>query len=578
MLVASAPARKPSSRRLVRFLAPAWPEDHPDLLRIDACLPSDHHARWLARVVSRLDLAEFRSSYKGYGSLAYPADLLLAFVLFMYSQGILCPAQWAEQARYDDRSKWLLRGLRPSRSLLYTFRDRTGPFLDDWHRQLIAWAVLEGVTGASRGSLDGTFVAALASRHRLMSSRRLDRRLLLLRLLCWLEHGQGEGHLAAQLDRLPELVLVAVALSWLGLGCGLTAPGLPEALLALLALVGLLLGESAQTWPPRLPAWVPATPAGRLRLLRRHEDAGRRLEARLKPLRDKKKPSVKDQQTLKRAKVSLTDPQAALGWDKVGTYRPLYNLALVQATDAPLTLAYDVLARNNDDGLLRPMMEKAKEQLGRHLEQVMADGAFVSIPDAVWCEREGITVYAPVGGKAAEGGSGGSGGSGREKKQKLPKSAFSYDGGEGVYHCPQGKRLEAVSRTTQEGGGGMALRVVVHRAKAEDCKACPLAQECTSGKRGRTVKRYQGEEAVERIEARMATPEGKRAYQQRCQSVELGYADVKEHRGLRVFRCFGRQRARVQAGLVLLASNGLKLMRILHQRQQSPPPPEKLSA
>jgi len=57
--------------------------------------------------------------------------------------------------------------------------------------------------------------------------------------------------------------------------------------------------------------------------------------------------------------------------------------------------------------------------------------------------------------------------------------------------------------------------------------------------------------------------------------VELGYADLKEHRGLRVFRCFGRKRARAQAGLVILASNGLTIMRALSRRQSSaqPPPP-----
>lgn len=85
MLVPSPSARKLSSRA-VRFLQPAWHPDHPDLLRIDSTLPDDHHARWLAAVVSRLNLAAFRDSYKGYGSLAYPVELLLAFVLFMYSK------------------------------------------------------------------------------------------------------------------------------------------------------------------------------------------------------------------------------------------------------------------------------------------------------------------------------------------------------------------------------------------------------------------------------------------------------------------------------------------------------------
>jgi hypothetical protein len=45
-----------------------------------------------------------------------------------------------------------------------------------------------------------------------------------------------------------------------------------------------------------------------------------------------------------------------------------------------------------------------------------------------------------------------------------------------------------------------------------------------------------------------------------------------------VFRCFGRKRARAQAGLVILASNGLKIMAALQRRQsaeQPLAPPEK---
>ena len=84
--------RKPSSRQ--PFLAPPWDDDHSAFRRIDPTLPHDHHARWLVTVVSHLDLTAFRRNYAGYGSLAYPVELLLAFVLFMYSKGLLSPAEW----------------------------------------------------------------------------------------------------------------------------------------------------------------------------------------------------------------------------------------------------------------------------------------------------------------------------------------------------------------------------------------------------------------------------------------------------------------------------------------------------
>ena len=540
--------RKPSSR--VPFLAPSWEHDHPALRRIDFSLPTDHLTRWLVVVVSHLDLAPLRLSYAGYGSLAYPVELLLAFVLFMYSRAFLSPAQWVRQAQYDDQSKWLLRGLRPSRSQLYAFRDRVEPFLDAWHRQLLAWAILEGVTTASRGGLDGTFVAALASRHRLLSPRGVARRLRLLRLAVWVDQSRDGGDPAA----LPDDVLAWVVLSLL-IGLWLLRWGIQA----------LLRG--------RPPAWLPQSVAGRRRVLGRYEQAQERLTRRLQPYRDKKRPlSKKEKQAVKRMKVSLTDPEAVLGWDKVGTYRPLYNVPLVQATDAPLTLAWDVLARNNDDGLLRPMMEKTREQLGRHLPEVLVDGAFLTVGDTLWCEKEGIVVYGPpsqAGRPKAE----------SDKPRKLPKKAFRYDSKEEAYFCPQGKRLDPISRREESRLDGRSLPVIIHRASGADCQACGQREGCTSNPgKGRVVKHYEGEEVLQRLEQRMQEPASQEAYKQRSQSVELGYADLKEHRGLRVFRCFGRSRARSQAGLVILASNGSKIMQALRSRlgTASPSPaPEK---
>jgi len=159
------------------------------------------------------------------------------------------------------------------------------------------------------------------------------------------------------------------------------------------------------------------------------------------------------------------------------------------------------------------------------------------------------------------------------KEEKLPKSAFRYESEEQAYYCPQGKRLSPSSRTTAKRQGCVELPVIVYRASGSDCQACPQRAGCTSNpKKGRTVKRYEGEEALERLEQRMRDPAAQQIYRLRGQTVELGNADLKEHRGLRTFRGFGRPRVRAQAGLVLLASNGLKIMHILQRRERGEPP------
>jgi hypothetical protein len=392
--------------------------------------------------------------------------------------------------------------------------------------------------------------------------------------------------------------------------------------------------------PTHLPAWVPATEVGRKRVLKRYIQAQERLAERLLPYQQKKKLSKKDKEAVKKLKTSLTDPEAALGWDKVGTYRPVYNLLLVQATDAPLTLAWEVLGRNNDQGQIQAMMEKTKKQVNHYLKELLVDGGFLNVSDVVWCEKEQIVIYAPpakaeavntnidkamaakvlvakaeaakVEAAKAEAAKAEAAKveaakveaakaeaakveaakveaakveaakveaakaetaraeTAKKKEVKLPKSAFRYDGVEQAYYCPQGKRLVPVSQTTEKRQGGLELPVIVYRATRTDCQACPQQATCTSNpKKGRVVKRYEGEEALERLEQRMQEPAAQQIYRLRAQTVELSNADLKEHRGLRTFRGFGRRRARAQAGLVILASNGLKIMHALQRRPKA---------
>ncbi len=595
-------SRKPSLRD--PFRTPLWDDQHPDFLRLDATLPKDHHARWLRAVVARLDLTPLQQTYTNRGSQAYPPALLLAFVLFMYAKGLVAPADWHQHVLYDDQAKWLLRGLQPTRARLYAFRERVAPFLDHWHQQLIDWAVCEGLTTARHGSLDGTFVASLASRHQLLSSRRLDQRLLWLRLLVWCDGAASTADLPTRLAAVPPWLLTAVLVLEEMLRRRLDVGTWTQTVLHLVTLLALLFPEGTPQEQPQVPSWLPQSVAGRRRVLRRYENAQQRLTHKQQPLLRKAKLSKKDQATLKHLKVSVSDPEAALGYDKQDTYRPLYNVALVQATDAPLTLAFEVLARNNDDGLLKPMMEKTQAQLGHHLDDVRVDGAFKTVGEVAWCEQQNIVVYAPAAKRpaaqtlSAPSATGvptaclpeppasrvavpsanpasavpaAAAGAGQPAKQ-LPKSAFRYAPQEQCYYCPQGKRLEVKSRTKVKRQYGLEVRVLIHQASGEDCQACPLQPRCTrNAKQGRVVKRYEGEEALERLEQRMQEPASQQAYRQRKQSVELGYADVKTHRGLRVFRCFGQARARAQAGLTILAANGLKIQAALQRRLAAEP-------
>ena len=116
------------------------------------------------------------------------------------------------------------------------------------------------------------------------------------------------------------------------------------------------------------------------------------------------------------------------------------------------------------------------------------------------------------------------------------------------------------------------LPVIQYRCPPEHCRVCPRAGQCTgSPQRGRTVKRYEGEEAVGRLQQRMGQESAQQIYRLRGQSVERGNADLKSHRKLRKVPCFGLARSRTHVGLTLLATNMVAVMRVLRRRQQLPP-------
>ena len=67
----------------------------------------------------------------------------------------------------------------------------------------------------------------------------------------------------------------------------------------------------------------------------------------------------------------------------------------------------------------------------------------------------------------------------------------------------------------------------------------------------------------------METAEAKAVYRLRGQTIEIVFADVKEHRGLRRFSGHGLVRVRTEFALEVLLHNLLVLHRFLSQRRNA---------
>ncbi len=282
-----------------------------------------------------MDREPVDATYVGVGKVAFDPIALLKMVLYQMRLGNHSPATWHREATRNTTMKWLGRGYQPSRSVWYEFRDRTGKFIEELHQQLITKAIDQGHLDPSIGALDGSSVAACASRHRMVNGATLAKRKAVLQSL--LDGGEV---------------------------------------------------DSGQT-----PRWVPRTPSGRQELLHRMQRAEEVLEQRLQQNAERRSDKRKDPD---KVVVSLSDPDAPLGLDKRKTYRPLYTVQKMVDPVSHLTMSYTCEAATGDSGMLAPMIDKTQRIVGDRLEQVLADGGYCSILDVQDSMDRNIDLFAPV--------------------------------------------------------------------------------------------------------------------------------------------------------------------------------------
>jgi transposase len=477
-----------------RFATPPLTTASEEWLALDQHLSPDHLARRIAQAVEMLDLSPLLDSYLGVGEKALRPDLLLTMVIYEMHCKRPSPAQWTKDARESEPVRWLLFGLEPSRARLYDFRDRLAPFWDDWNAQVLQQALTEEMTLAERASLDSSSVAANASRRKLLNEERLHQRQQVI-----------DEHLRS------------------------TQNGEPMA---------------------ETPGWLAKTEAGLHEQKHRYTHAAEimceRQKANAERRSCKRKPADK-------VLVSPSDPDAALARDKENVYRPLYTVQLLRDLDSPLIFAYDVVAQNNDNGVLEPLIERMTDNVGVKPSAVLVDSGYVSMRHLEFCSQAGITLYGPCqendysaqNDKKAQ----------SNQHTEVPKSAFTWLAEEQTYRCPEGHRMEFAKKQTQQ-RVDHTIVLSLYVCPSEHCQACPRQSACTrTPKKGRSVSRMENEELLDELRQRMETPEAQTLYKQRSRTVELNFADLKEHRGLRRFHCRGPDRVTAEVGSLVLTHN-----------------------
>ena len=200
-------------------------------------------------------------------------------------------------------------------------------------------------------------------------------------------------------------------------------------------------------------------------------------------------------------------------------------------------VAAEVHTQENDQGLLVPMAEAARENTGAVVPNV-ADGGYASSEQLGMAEERGHEVITPLPASCARG-----------QEKPFHASRFVYEAARDVVRCPQGRELPFMRMRERH-----ALRWRVYRS-TQVCADCPVRAQCTRDRHGRTIDISPHHQAMLRHREKLLGEDAQARLAQRGRIVEPVFAQIKHNAGFRRFSLRGLEAVRAQWALLCTTWN-----------------------
>jgi transposase len=129
-------------------------------------VPEDDMVHFVIEAVERMELASLKVNRRGTGSEQYPPKMMLALLIYCYANGIFS-SRGIERATYRDVAvRYLTADTHPDHDTICTFRRENFEAVGEAFLGVLRLARQMGVLKVGRVSVDGTHIAANASKDR----------------------------------------------------------------------------------------------------------------------------------------------------------------------------------------------------------------------------------------------------------------------------------------------------------------------------------------------------------------------------------------------------------------------------
>jgi transposase len=170
----------------------------------------------------------------------------------------------------------------------------------------------------------------------------------------------------------------------------------------------------------------------------------------------------------------------------------------------------------------------------------VGDSRYGTVPNIVGLEERGIQAYLATSDFS-------------QRTEYYPADLFQYDAEKDHYVCPQGQVLPLTTRRKTE-------QVVLYRAKASVCNACPVKTKCTGSKSGRHIFRSFFQEYLDKAKTYRQTEAYLKAMRKRSVWIEPLSGEAKEFHGLRRFRLRRLRKVNMESVMVAAGQNLKRLI------------------
>jgi len=251
--------------------------------------------------------------------------------------------------------------------------------------------------------------------------------------------------------------------------------------------------------------------------------------------------------------ISTTDPDASI----VNRGKPKLSYQVHRAVDGRsevITATETTSGDVNEAHEMIPLLESHHLNTGIKADTVVADTKYGTVENFLACHDRGVAAHLPdLQGSMAKR---------IEKLNIFPEERFEYDGESDTYRCPAGHRLKPRSLHKSRQSRDYA-------ASKKICAVCPLREQCTKNKSGRTIKRHLRQEELDGMREASRSARAKRDIKMRQHLMERSYARGTRY-GFDRARWRGLWRVQIQEYMIAVIQNIQVLLRYGSYLKTSP--------